>query len=94
MKKQDKTKAVTTRFPIAEYHKLLDSAEQQGTTIADVIRSAWTQSQEQQQIQQQLLMMEQRQQKSSFEMMCAVINVKPHERQQAIEDLNQLGIRW
>ena len=94
MKKQEASKAVTARFPIGEYLKLQDVAEQQGTTIADIIRSAWGKSQQQQQFQQQLLLMEQRQQKMFFETLCAIINVLPEEREQVIQQLNKIGIQW
>ena len=88
------SKAVTARFPQQEYLKLLDEAEQRGTTIADIIRTAWSNYQQQTQLQQTLLRLEQRQRKVNFEMLCTITGLQPEERQQAITELQSRGVKW
>lgn len=46
MATKEVSKAVTARFPVQDYLKLQQEAEQHGCTIADVIRQAWTKSQQ------------------------------------------------
>jgi hypothetical protein len=88
------SKAVTARFPQQEYLKLLDEAEQRGTTIADIIRTAWSNYQQQTQLQQTLLRLEQRQRKVNFEMLCTITGLQPEERQPAITELQSRGVKW
>lgn len=91
---KEMNKAVTARFPTQDYLLLQQEAEKRGCTIAEVVRNAWRHYEQQQQMQQQLLRLEQRQRKSIFEMLCSVIGLQPHEREQAIEQLQQQGIQW
>lgn len=94
MIKKETSKAVTTRFSVHEHSKLQRQAESKGCTIADVIRDAWTHHQQQNEIKQQLLIIEQRQRKSTFEMLCVVVGLQSDERKQAIEQLQELGVKW
>ena len=94
MATKEVSKAVTARFPVQEYLRLQQEAEQRGCTIADVIRNAWSQHQQQDQVQQQLLRLEQRQRKSTFEMLCSVIGLQANEREQALRQLQQKGVKW
>ena len=87
-------KAVTTRFPIQEYVKIQKEAEKRGTTIADVIRSSWYEQQQDNKFIQQLLRLEQRQRRTTFEMLCAAIGLKDHERNQALQELENNGVKW
>jgi Lon protease-like protein len=94
MAKNAVSRAVTARFPVQDYLLLQQEAEQRGCTIADVIRNAWSQFQQQQQIQQQLLRLEQRQRKMMFETLCVVIGLQASEREQALQKLQSMGVKW
>ncbi len=94
MQRKKVNKAVTARFPLQDYLRLQDEAEQRGCTIADVIRNAWSQYQQQHKVQQLLLGLEQRQLKFIFEMLCTVIGLQHQEREQALQQLQKLGIKW
>lgn len=94
MKARDVSKAVTTRFPMQDYLRLQQEAEQRGCTIADVVRGAWSQHHLQQQIQHRLSLFEQRQRKTFFEMLCAVVGLEPNERKEVVKLLQQKGIKW
>lgn len=87
-------KAVTTRFSMEDYLSLQQEAERRGCAIADIIRKSWTHFQQQQQLHQHLLKLEQRQRKVTFEMLCSVVGLQANERQQAIEQLQQQGVKW
>ncbi|MBV1932028.1 MAG: hypothetical protein KUG71_09960 [Porticoccaceae bacterium] len=93
MRRKEVNKAVTARFSIHEYLLLQQEAEKRGCTIADVIRNAWSQYQQQHQVQQQLLRLEQRQRKTTFEMMCTVVGLQASEREQALKQLQQRGVK-
>ncbi|MDV3502525.1 hypothetical protein [Marinobacter sp. M-5] len=94
MKARDVSKAVTTRFPMQDYLRLQQEAEQRGCTIAEVVRGAWSQHELQQQIQQQLSRLEQRQRKIVFEMLCAVVGLQPNERKEVLQQLQRRGVKW
>lgn len=94
MATKEVSKAITARFPVQDYLRLQQEAEQRGCTIADVIRNAWSQYQQQHQVQQQLLRLEQRQRKTTFEMMCTVVGLQANEREQALKQLQQQGVKW
>lgn len=94
MQKKESSRAVTTRFSIQDHLKLQQLAEHRGCTVADVVRQAWVNEQQQNAIKQQLLIIEQRQRKSTFEMLCAVVGLQLNEREQALKQLQGLGIKW
>ena len=87
-------RAVTARFSAQDYLRLQQEAEQRGCTIADVIRKAWSQFQQEHQVQQQLLRLEQRQRKTTFEIICTVVGLQTNERKQALQQLQEQGVKW
>lgn len=86
-------KAVTARFSRENYLLLQTEAERRGCSIADVVRSSWQHYQQQQQLQQLLLKIEQRQRKVQFEMLCTVLDLAIDERNQAIQQLSDRGVK-
>lgn len=94
MPSKDLSKAVTARFPAHDYFSLLQEAERRGCTIADVIRDAWFQCQQLNHIQQQLLQLENRLIKANFDIFCTVIGLQEDEREQALKNLQKIGVRW
>lgn len=87
-------KAVTVRFSRADYLQLQQQAEQQGCSIADIVRKSFTHYQQQQQLQQHLLKAERRQYKTTFAMLCAVVGLDQDERMQAAKQLQAMGVKW
>lgn len=94
MKHKEVSKAVTARFPVQDYLKLQEEAERRGSTIADVVREAWSQYQQERQVQQHLTRLEIRQRKVNFEMLCAVVGLKTDERDQVLAQLQSIGVKW
>lgn len=94
MKKQPTTKAVTTRFSISDHMKLLQIAENKGSTVGDVIRESWRHYQQRQHIEQQLLQLEQRLKYSTFETLISITNLDEKAKQNAIEKLKLSGIEF
>jgi hypothetical protein len=86
-------KAVTARFSRADYLLLQTEAERRGCSIADVIRGSWQHYQQQQQLQQLLLTIEQRQRKTQFEILCVVLDLATDERNQALKQLIDRGVK-
>jgi hypothetical protein len=94
VKNKETSKAVTARFPLRDYLQLQEEAERRGTTIAEIIRASWSDYQQQRQVQQHLTRLEMRQRKVNFEMLCAVIGLKIEERDQALAQLQRIGVKW
>ncbi|NQZ26216.1 MAG: hypothetical protein HRT55_07870 [Colwellia sp.] len=87
-------KAVTVRFSKEDHLLLLQQSELRGCSVADMIRKSWAHYQQQQQIQQLLLRLEQRQRKNTFEMLSTTLGLKADERQHAMKQLHELGVKW
>jgi len=94
MKSKQVSKAVTARFSLQDYLSLQEEAEKRGCTIADIIRKSWSMYKDQKQISQHLSRFEQRQRATNFEMLCSVIGLQDGEREQALLQLKQRGVKW
>lgn len=94
MKKKEVTRAVTARFSLQDYLELQRQAEENGATVADVIRGAWSSSQRHEDFRQLLLALERRQRKNCFEMLCVVVGLDKDERRGALDKLHNMGVKW
>lgn len=80
MSKNKLDKSVTVRFYPNDYNKLLQLAEQQNVSVAEVIRKAWEANEEQKDISIKLLALEERLSKRNFEIVSAVANLDEQEK--------------
>jgi Lon protease-like protein len=87
-------KAVTIRFNKEDHTLLIQQAEQQGCSIADMVRKSWRHYQQQQQLEQHLMKQERRQYKATFAMLSLALELKPNERQQMMTKLREIGVTW
>ncbi|MBH0017983.1 MULTISPECIES: hypothetical protein [unclassified Pseudoalteromonas] len=86
-------KSVTIRFTKDDYNKLEVKAENDGTTIANIIRKSCLNYFEQQKIENQLTLMEQRQSELLIETFSAMLNLSEDKKEEAIDRLLENGIK-
>jgi hypothetical protein len=82
-----KQKAVTTRFPMADYLALEEMAEENNTTIAEMIRRSWTTFSTEKDYQRAFMDLEQSLVAKIFEICCAVSGLSELERNEAKAEL-------
>lgn len=87
-------KAVTIRFSRGDYLQLQQHAEDQQCSVADMVRTAWHQFQQQQQMEQRLTEQERRLCKAMFAITALGLQLKPEERKQMAQQLQQMGVKW
>jgi len=87
MSKNKLDKSVTVRFYPNDYNKLLQLAEQQNVSVAEVIRKAWKANEEQKDFAIKLLALEERLSKRNFEIVSAVANLDEQEKSLAQQRL-------
>lgn len=86
--KQPNQRAVTVRFSMRDYLDLVSSAEEQKTTIAEIIRQAWANHHEQQNLMLLLSKLEQQLLLKTFEICAATVGLSDAERTAAVRQVN------
>ena len=87
--RNEKQRAVTSRFSIAAYAALVQEAEDRGTTVADVLRTAWSQYQEKTEQALLLRKLESRIVFKVFEVCSATLGLSADERKAAMIECNK-----
>jgi len=82
-----KQKAITTRFPMRDVLILEEMAEENNTTVAEMIRRSWTTFSTEKDYQRAFLDLEKSLVKKIFEVCCAVSGLSELERKEAEEEL-------
>jgi len=82
-------KAVTVRFPMGDYLEIVNEAEAQNTTSADVVRRAWKSYQDNKNLIIKLMQLERRLVKNTFEICTATVGLSPAERKNAAVQVNK-----
>lgn len=83
-----KSKVVTTRLSATEYLAIVDEAENKGTNVSDVLRSAWSKYQSGESLKAELSKLEHNLCKKIFEICSAVTGLTDEERETVINELD------
>jgi len=86
--RSEKQRQVTTRLSLSEYSAMSIKAEANGTTVAGVLRQAWSQYQEESRLKEDLRRLEKRLTKKMFEVCSATLGLNEDERKAAMSELN------
>ena len=86
--RSEKQRQVTTRLSLSEYAAMSLEAEVSGTTVAGVLRKAWSQYHEESRLKEDLKRLEKRLIKKMFEVCSATIGLDENERKAAMNELN------
>ncbi len=86
-------KCITARFTIKDYMTLQHMAEEEGCSIAEVLRSLLHNYKRHTGLTQLLLRMEQRQKSDYFNTLCAVLNLSDEEIEKTKETLKLKGVK-
>ena len=86
--RSEKQRQVTTRLSLSEYSAMSTEAEESGTTVAGVLRQAWSKYHEESRLKEDLRRLERRLIKKMFEVCSATIGLDEDERKAAMTELN------
>lgn len=86
--RSEKQRQVTTRLSLSEYSAMSLEAEARGTTVAGVLRQAWSQYHEESRLKEDLKRLEKRLIRKMFEVCSATIGLDEDERRAAMNELN------
>lgn len=81
--------AVTTRFSTGDYAKILELAEEKGTTVAGIVRFAWASFIQRVDFDDSLILLERRLTNKVFDICCSVNGLNEDERKEALDDLEK-----
>ena len=85
--KHTQQKAITVRFPLTDYLKIEQEAEELGSNLADVMRRSWVAYNSSQDFKTDLKNSESRLVSKFFEVCCAVQGLTNDERKEAYQEL-------
>lgn len=88
MAKNETTKAVTARFSMGDYEKLVDKAEREKSAIADVIRNAVHESFYSDKIIMRIDQVNRQMVDSMFTLMSELLELTESEREEALKKVN------
>jgi hypothetical protein len=83
------TRPVTVRFSAADYQILVQDAEGNNVSVAEMLRKAWADHKEKNSFQASFELMERRISKKTFEIVCAIANLSDQQRISAYKEFQE-----